>query len=293
MHDSSKGSGGAGAAVENISDTALWVAIHRARETERPYALFRDPLARRLAGERGERIAAAMARGDRFEWPWTMRTLLFDQIIARLVECGADMVINLAAGLDARPYRMELPEALQWIEVDLPHLIEHKERALERERPGCRLERTGLDLADRARRRALLGELGRRARRALIVTEGLLVYLDTEEVEQLATDLAEPPSFEHWAIDLASPGLVRILQKKMGPMLARASASIKFGPAAGPHFFEPLGWTPVEVTSLLKAAAQHRRLPGFLRLLALLPDSKGKQGRRPWGGVCLLERKRG
>ena len=81
----------AGGAVESISDTALWVAIHRARESERPDALFRDPLARRLAGERGERIAASLAGSDRSEWPWAMRTLLFDRIIAGQVANGADL----------------------------------------------------------------------------------------------------------------------------------------------------------------------------------------------------------
>ena len=43
--------------MPSISDTALWVAVYRARETDRPDALFRDPLAYRLAGTRGEQIA--------------------------------------------------------------------------------------------------------------------------------------------------------------------------------------------------------------------------------------------
>jgi len=38
------------------------------------------------------------------------------------------MVVNLAAGLDARPYRMSLPASLQWIEVDLPEILAYKEK---------------------------------------------------------------------------------------------------------------------------------------------------------------------
>jgi O-methyltransferase involved in polyketide biosynthesis len=45
--------------VRDISDTARWAAVYRARETARPDAGFRDPFARALAGERGERIAAS------------------------------------------------------------------------------------------------------------------------------------------------------------------------------------------------------------------------------------------
>jgi len=41
---------------------------------------------------------------------------------------------------------------------------------------------------------------------------------------------------------------------------------------------------------MLKAAAQLKRLSFLMRLMALLPASTGRQGSRPWGGVCLLAR---
>src|SRR6516225_3797644 len=113
--------------LRNISDTARWVAVYRARETERPDALFRDPFARRLAGSRGEQIASAMPIQVRQEWPWAMRTYLIDQFLAGQVKAGVDMVLNLAAGLDVRPYRMDLPATLQWVEVDLPEILAYKE----------------------------------------------------------------------------------------------------------------------------------------------------------------------
>ncbi len=39
-------------AIENVSDTARWVAVYRAMESARSDAIFRDPFAERLAGER-------------------------------------------------------------------------------------------------------------------------------------------------------------------------------------------------------------------------------------------------
>src|SRR4030081_124954 len=95
--------------IRDISDTARWMAVYRARESEREDALFRDPFARALAGDRGERIAAAPKFGDHNAWSCIARTYLFDRFVTRLVEHGADMVVNLAAGLDTRPYRMTLP----------------------------------------------------------------------------------------------------------------------------------------------------------------------------------------
>jgi methyltransferase (TIGR00027 family) len=109
--------------IRNISDTARWVAVYRARETERADAVFRDPFARRLAGERGEQIAASMSFAEKNSWPFVARTRLIDQVISNQIKRGADMVVNLAAGLDARPYRMNLPSSLQWIEVDLPEIL--------------------------------------------------------------------------------------------------------------------------------------------------------------------------
>src|SRR5246127_3336057 len=95
--------------IRNISDTARWVAVYRARETERPDAIFRDPFARRLAGERGEQIAQGMRTLARADWSFITRTYLIDRFVSAKVREGADMVVNLAAGLDTRPYRMDLP----------------------------------------------------------------------------------------------------------------------------------------------------------------------------------------
>src|SRR5262245_39319823 len=104
--------------IHHVSDTSLWVAYYRAEESDRPDALFHDPLARRLVGERGQAIAKSMESVGRFtRWTVVIRTLLIDRFIDDLVHReGVDTVINLGAGLDTRPYRMKLPSELRWIE---------------------------------------------------------------------------------------------------------------------------------------------------------------------------------
>jgi methyltransferase (TIGR00027 family) len=274
--------------IRDISDTARWAATYRARESERPDALFRDPFARRLAGERGEQIAASFPPKARIDWPWALRTYLFDQFITEQIQGGVDMVVNLAAGLDARPYRMNLPGEVQWIEVDLPEILAHKEEILSGEKPICALERVPLDLSDVSGRRELFAKLGRRAKKVMVLAEGIITYLTADEVGVLAQDLAVSPSFQRWIVDLASPGLVRMLQKMMGGQLSAAGARLKFGPSEGPPFFERYGWKPVDVRSPLKTAARFNRLSFGMRLAAMLPASNGKQGSRPWSGICLL-----
>ena len=81
-----------------------------------------------------------------------------------------------------------------------------------------------------------------------------------------------------------------LLQKQLNRPLEQSGAVLQFGPAEGPGFFTPHGWQPLEVHSMLKTAARLRRLSFMMRMLAFLPESKAKQGRRPWSAVCLMGR---
>ena len=276
-------------AVRNVSDTARWVAYFRAHESERPDALFRDPFAARLAGERGFAIANTLPEGNNNEWAWVARTYLFDKFLSAEIEQGTDLVVNLAAGLDARPYRMGLPASLRWVEVDFPEIISYKEEMLTGEAPKCQLERVALDLSNEAARTGLFADLNRRAQRIVVLTEGLLIYFASEQVASLAEDLAAESHFERWVIDLASPGQLRLMQRTSGAQLSEAGAAFKFGPSEGPMFFAPHGWKPVEAQGLLKTAAHFKRSPKHL--LPMNVDSlEGVPANFPWTGVCLLSK---
>jgi methyltransferase (TIGR00027 family) len=268
--------------IRNISDTARWTATYRARETERPDALFHDRFARRLAGERGERIAAQMAVGPDTSWAFVIRTYLMDRAIRGRIESGTDLVLNLAAGLDARPYRLDLPGSLRWVEVDLPELLAYKEEVLGAEPPHCRLERHAFDLADAPARRALFAQLGR----GLVISEGLLVYFSEEEVGALARELAEA-GFDYWLFDLSSPALLQFLQMTTGRHTAEAGAPLRFAPREGVAFFEPFGWTPLTVDPVFEEALALGRVPKEMLAGAPPPGIDGPI----WSGICLLRRR--
>src|SRR5205814_7970304 len=140
----------------------------------RPDALFRDPFAERLAGERGSAITKLMPRQARSGWPIIVRTKLIDDLVLASLAEGCDCVVNLAAGLDSRPYRMALPPDLPWIEVDFPAMVQEKERLMADAQPVCRLTRRGLDLSDSAARAVFFDELTKSAGSVLVITEGLL-----------------------------------------------------------------------------------------------------------------------
>jgi O-methyltransferase involved in polyketide biosynthesis len=132
--------------------------------------------------------------------------------------------------------------------------------------------------------------LSRNASNVLVISEGLLIYLMPDQVGALAQDLAASPAFRRWIVDIVSPGLLKMASERMGDIVREAGAPYLFAPPEGPPFFERYGWQPMKVRSLLKTANRLKRLPPFLRLMALFPESTGAQGSRPWSAVCLLEK---
>ena len=67
-------------------------------------------------GEQGRAIARAILRSVMIEWGMIIRTSAIDRLINEALIAGVDMVLNLGAGLETRPYRMKLPASLRWVE---------------------------------------------------------------------------------------------------------------------------------------------------------------------------------
>jgi methyltransferase (TIGR00027 family) len=267
-----------------VSDTARWVAAYRALESARSDALFKDPYAERLAGERGRAMAALGP-----SWPMIIRTRLIDDLIATSIAEGCDCVLNLAAGLDTRPYRMDLPASLDWVEADLGPMIDEKDRLLSGEKPRCQLRRERIDLADPIARATFLARVTAGARKALVLTEGLLVYLDEDVVRTIGRDLLAQPAIRWWVLDVVAPAILRMLQKGMGAHLDRAP--MKFAAADGVAFFEKLGWKARDIRSYVREAIRLRRAPFFLRLFAVFPEPDArKPGNARWSAVVRFER---
>jgi methyltransferase (TIGR00027 family) len=270
--------------VDDVSDTARWVAYFRALESERPDALFHDHHARLLAGERGRAIAEGLPQGP-LSWSIAVRTKVFDELIMEAVQAReVRTVVNLAAGLDARPYRLPLPADLRWIETDLPGLISWKDDALKAEKPRCRVERIPLDLADVRERTALFARLETAGSRVLVVTEGLLVYLDEGTVASLAEELGASFANGLWLLENVTPPVLARMKRNWDKALRPANAEMKFAPGNGLEFFQAFGWAPALEKSLLDEAerlGREMRLVAAIRLLSrFIPGVKAAYARR-------------
>lgn len=247
--------------IESISDTARLIAIARAIETERPDANFHDPWARMLGGDRGEKLLLALSQPpENLGFEVVIRTCLIDEAIAESIkQDNIDTVLNLAAGLDTRPYRMLLSPSLRWIEVDLPAITTYKQEKLQAEKPVCHLQTISLDLTNIPLRNQLFTQINNSSNQVLIITEGLLAYLTHQQVKTLAIDLRKHHNFCGWICELASPLLMAQVKKKWGKSFANANAKLQFAPPEGPKFFTPYGWKTRQYRNLLAEAPRFNR----------------------------------
>jgi methyltransferase (TIGR00027 family) len=231
-------------AITHVSDTAIWVAHYRAVESERADALFHDPFAGLLAGDRGRKIAATMAYPRVMQWIVSIRTIAIDALIRHAISLKVDTVVNLGAGLDTRPYRMNLPAELHWIEVDFSHIIDFKTEKLSNEKPVCRLKLMAADLADVALRRRLHERIGTESRRALILTEGVSPYLANDEAASLSEDLYAVPSFHYWIQEYRRGETRRFTPRRLRRLFK--DSPFKFNETDPLAFFMRQGWTILE-----------------------------------------------
>ncbi|HEY4320312.1 MAG TPA: SAM-dependent methyltransferase [Gemmatimonadales bacterium] len=277
--------------INNVSDTARWVAYYRAMESERPDAIFRDPFARQLAGPEGERIVRELPQGVAWAPPLVVRTAVLDEMIQARIADGADLVLNLAAGLDTRPWRLPLPATLRWIDVDLPGILDYKTTELRDATPVCRYEAIATDLTDPVARDATLARATQGCRQGLVITEGLLIYLDPADALALGTALHAQPRLVWWLFDIASPALLQNISRRQGDGLR--NAPFRFAPAEGTAFFAPAGWREVEFRSAMESARTlHRDMKWawLWRLMSRLGPAGQREQFRRLSGVALLHR---
>lgn len=281
------------AEIGNVSDTSFWVAYYRAKESERADAMFRDPYAKRLVGDRGKKISDAMAATSRYaEWSVVSRTVIIDRFIEQQIAAGVDVVINLGAGLDTRPYRMNLPANLEWIEVDYPNIIAHKNEVLKNELPNCKLTRFELDLALAARRQAFFASIVPNAKNVLILTEGVIPYLTEKQVADLSKDLLAQPRFKHWVTEYFHPKAYKYLKTSVRDLKMK-NAPFQFYPEHWFGFFKKLGWGEKETRFSGEIALEFKRkppMPAWVKFLLPLIPQRVKDESVKMVGYVIFER---
>lgn len=277
--------------ITHVSDTAFWVGIYRAQESGRKDALFKDPFAALLTAEKGQDIVDHVSGSRYVSWTVVIRTRVIDEMINSLLLEGVDTIINLGAGLDTRPYRLELPASLRWIEVDYPHLIEFKEEKLKEEKPNCHLERVSLDLANQEERQIFFSKVNSQAKKVLILTEGVIPYLSEEQVSSLANDLHAQNTFSFWITEYHSHEMYRKL-RNVRKSKEMENAPFQFFPAHWLAFFNQRSWKEREIHYLVDEGEKWGRsfpLPWWAKILHFIMPPKEIEKFRKMSGFIIFE----
>ncbi len=278
--------------IKDVSYTAFMVAACRAKETDRADALFRDPLAAKLAGDKGKKIIENLPKTARLGgWTVVIRTCIIDDFIQRALAEGVDTILNLGAGLDTRPYRMEFPPSLRWVEIDYPEVINFKEQQLSDEKPRCCIERVKLDLADLSERRRVLDEVTSQSKKTLVLTEGVILYLTEDAVASLGTDLKNKNSVQYWIAEYVSPSFAKSMRQSGGRTMAKSP--FLFDPKDYFALFAGAGWKAKEIVYLTDEAKRRKRpapLPFIKRVKNFLRSPKRRRELTEQSGFVLFEK---
>ena len=196
--------------INHVSDTALMAAACRALETESDDGFVHDPFAARLAGERGLAILRALPHPDFMRFGLGARSRFLDELLQEALASERILtVLSVGCGLDTRPWRLELPPELRWIEVDFPGILDYKDGLMAGEPPRCLRERLSADLNDREQRLAMYRAAGRAP--VLMITEGLLMYLPAATIEALAVEACQEGSVAHWIADVTTSAFTKAI----------------------------------------------------------------------------------
>ncbi|WP_166908355.1 SAM-dependent methyltransferase [Mycobacterium sp. DL440] len=230
-----------------VADTGTLVAAIRAEETRRPDRLFEDPFAQKLAGESGQRMLAeaVAATGDKSMVQIVVRTRYWDEALLNAAPPVKQVVI-LAAGLDARAYRLPWPDGTTVFELDQPDVIAAKADALADDEPRCRRVAIGVDLTQDWT--DVLRSNGYDPNVASVwLMEGLLQYLDEDAVRTVferVDALSAPGSVLLYDI-VGKTLLDSLMLTAVREQMSRNGAPWLFGTDSPEQLCEPLGWSAV------------------------------------------------
>mgnify|MGYP006324472745 FL=1 len=242
------------------------------------------------AGERGEAIVKTMPHGIHMAWAMIIRTAVMDEMIMRCINEGAATVLNLAAGLDTRAYRLNLPAHIRWFHVDFPPMIEFMQSQMKQETARCKIEYLAADLREADQRDAVFQKASEHGP-VLVITEGLLVYLQPEHVANLAVALKQTAQAKWWITDLASPLLLKRVAKSWQKKLQQGNSPFLFTPEQSTAFFNPYGWHEADFRSTWNESLRLNRpmrLAWFWKWMIKLQSKTQQEAGKRMSGIVQL-----
>jgi O-methyltransferase involved in polyketide biosynthesis len=252
--------------LDGVPGTLLWNLYHRAAEARRPDAVLEDPWAVDLV----DLIDFPFERfGEPRMAQWhALRVLCFDRAIGRFLRAHPEsMVVALGEGLETQFWRVDNGR-MRWLTVDLPETVEVRRRLLPDDPPRRRtLPASALDLG-------WMDEVDP-GDGVLITTQGLLMYLQPDEVKSLIAACAE-----------RFPGGTLLFDAIPHDLAAR---SRRGGLPSGGGYQAPAWHWSLDPGEHEQILAYHPNIAGVRDLR--YPRGRGALAIAPWVGFLPLVRK--
>ncbi|WP_375483343.1 class I SAM-dependent methyltransferase [uncultured Mycobacterium sp.] len=213
----------------SVEWTNLCTLYLRAYESRLPRPVLGD----RAAAEAVDRIDYDFGR---MRWAMLPATNQFMVVLRakQLDDWAADflhrhpdaVVLHLGCGLDSRAFRLDPPPGVQWFDVDVPSVIDLR-RKLYDDHDGYRMIASSVTDPKWLEQTPTRGP-------ALVIAEGLLMYLTATEVSDLLQRLTDRFSTGELLADITQPS---------GPWLSKifTSGIVKWGSRDG---HELMDWSP-------------------------------------------------
>ena len=232
--------------MEIISHSAYWLAHCRALESRSDDPLFLDDFAHLfLKPESSELIQGFKASPSyqTFKNGAQIRARLIDnQILKILNKKVVKQVLNLGAGYDTRPFRLKISNSIKWIELDKPKLLSHKNSILPAHKAKCDLLRIPIDFLDSISLDRFIRTVPDKDLPTLVISEGLLVYLNNETVSSNFKILGRNDFIKFWITDLATDKIYNYRNPGDQDNLSSLVNQMKFTSFPKSPFFKKNGW---------------------------------------------------
>ncbi|MCM1526279.1 MAG: class I SAM-dependent methyltransferase [Bacteroides sp.] len=209
--------------MQGVPETMLQTLYARAAYSGRKGAKFHD--------DKAVEIVSRMDYDFSFAGEDTMmskgviaRTLLLDRMVGDFLrENPRGTVVNIACGLDTRVYRLNVGSAVRWYNLDLPETIEVRRLFLKEDGNISMIARSAMDAG-------WADEIEETDGRALVIIEGLSMYLSEQDVKKILSIIDSRFDSAEVIMETMSPWVVKNVKEKS---IEKTKAKFTWGVKSG------------------------------------------------------------
>ena len=248
--------------MKPISNTAFYTCGVRMHDADNPNSVCGDAFAKDFMTEKGLQVFESLKEDKNANLSILARHRAIDDFLRQEIAADPQLrVILIGAGFDSRAFRFK---GGAWVEIDEPQVIAHKNERLPAGNCDNRLERIPIDFATESLEDKLSAFAGDAP--VVFVVEGVLMYLEREEIKRLLQTLNRLFPNHKLIADMMDSKFLKKYGDSLHEKLSGIGASFLFNPDKPDRIFLENGYRLLDKTSIMGKAVELKliRIPGIL-----------------------------